>query len=164
MNEIANAFGITPEMDLPQREETAVAEIKKTTGELQTRLEKNIDADYDFVRTNLREMITSTMETIPNLIELIQQSESARMYESGAAFMKMIADLNKDLISTSKDLESEGSKSKAPAAQPTTPEGGTTQIFIGTGGDVFSQLGKRKTAIQEIAEQPIVNAEVKASP
>lgn len=161
MNEIANAFGVSPEMDLPKNE-TAVSVIEKATGELQKRLEQNIDADYDFVRDNLRDMITQTMETIPNLIDLIQQSESARMYESGAAFMKMIADLNKDLISTSKELESAGGSKAKPPTPVSTPSGETTQIFIGTGSDVFSQLGKRKTVIQEISELPPVNAEVTA--
>jgi len=151
---IANAFGIDTPTEYPTKEETGLAVIDEATGKLQDRLQKNIDKDYDFVRGNLREMIESTMTMIPNLVDLVQQAESARMYESASAFMKMIADLNKDLLSTSKELEKGSSKGTVPT--PASIQSETTNVYIGTGGDIFSRLSKPKLN-EDIEKLPIIN-------
>lgn len=159
IDEIANAFGIdTPtEYPVPSTDLVTVDDVDAKTKALQTQVQENINKDYKFVRKNLTEMIESTMTMIPNLVDLVQQSESARMYESAAAFMKMIADLNKDLIGTSKELEKgTPAKGAAAASLPQAPPG-ETNIFIGTGGDIFSRLSKPKVS-NEIEALPVINS------
>lgn len=155
MNEIANAFGIDTPTEYPTKELTTVDEVESTTKQLQQLVKDNIDKDYKYVRKNLVEMIDSTMTMIPNLVDLVQQSESARMYESAAAFMKMIADLNKDLIGTSKELDKGSMPNKgAPMVAAETTTTGETNIFIGTAGDIFSRLSKPKMELEAL---PVIN-------
>lgn len=156
-NEIAAAFGIDAPTEYPVREETAIAAIDEVKDKLQERIKTNVDKDYDFVRDNLRTMILDTMQMVPNLVDLVNQAESPRMYESASAFMKMIADLNKDLLATSKELE-KGAVKGAPTVQPTNPEGGATNIYIGTGSDIFAQLSKPKVTMSTIEELPVINS------
>lgn len=154
-NEIAGAFGIDTPTEYPMAPIT-VDEVEAKTKALQTQVSENIDKDYKYVRKNLIEMIDSTMTMIPNLVDLVQQSESARMYESAAAFMKMIADLNKDLIGSSKELQKDAPvKAVAASTNPDAPAG-DTNIFIGTAGDIFSRLSKPKV-VDAIEELPVIN-------
>lgn len=152
-HEIADAFGIDTPTEYPSKALTTVDDVDSTTKQLQQLVKDNIDKDYRFVRKNLTEMIESTMVMIPNLVDLVQQSESARMYESAAAFMKMIADLNKDLIGTSKELEKGSTPVKGAPPAPEATQG-ETNIFIGTAGDIFSRLSKPKMELESL---PIIN-------
>lgn len=152
-NEIAKAFDIDTPTEYPSKEVT-VADVEQQTNQLQERVRENIDQDYTFVRKNLKEMIESTMEMIPNMVDLVQQSESPRMYEAASAFMKTVADLNKDLIGTSKELE-KTAPVKGQTAQVPGIVSENTQVFIGTGSDIFAQLSKRK--MTDIEALPVIN-------
>lgn len=158
MNPIAKAFGI-------EEPQVSATEIKVTpevveshTKNLKSRVSSNIGQDYDFARDNIRDIISSSMETVPDLIELIKQAESPRMYESGAAFLKMLAELNKDLLSISNEIE-KGESNKKVAAPVASTEGGTTNVYIGTGSDVFDRLSKRRQLDPVIQVLPVINEE-----
>jgi hypothetical protein len=154
---IASAFGIDTPTEYPVAvsPEKEMDTVDEKVSELQSRVKENISSDYKEVRDNFKSMIDSTMEMIPNLVDLVQQAESPRMYESAAAFMKMVSELNKDLLATSRELEKGAVVKGAPAFTPSNP-GEATNIYIGTPGDVFSQFSKPKV-IDAIEGLPVVN-------
>jgi len=157
MHPIAKAFGIEEPVQGSTTELKVTPDVVEThTKALKTRVATNIGQDYDFARQNIREMISSSMETVPNLIELIQQAESPRMYESGAAFLKMLAELNKDLLSISNEIE-KGESNKKVAAPAEQAPAGTTNVYFGTGSDVFDRLSKKRELDPAIQVLPVIN-------
>jgi BMFP domain-containing protein YqiC len=152
---IANAFGITTPTDYPKNEMTVANALDEKTSQLQEQIKENINEDYRVVRKNLQSMIESTMDMIPNLVDLVSQAESPRMYESAATFMKMVADLNKDLLVTSRELDKGSEKGYVPQMVPVGSE--NTNIYIGTGSDIFSRLSKPKV-VDHIDELPVINS------
>lgn len=156
---IAQAFGIEEETpNVPSTEVSLTPdEVENKTKALRARVEANINVDYTFARENIRTMIDQSMVAIPNLIDLIQQAESPRMYESGAAFLRTLAELNKDLLNISNEIDKSAPKKAdlASTAQPAQPVG-DTNIYIGTGGDIFARLSKPKVT-DPIGDLPVIN-------
>lgn len=90
--------------EYPINEITKSNDYKQLSNELKQKKKEYLseaDEDYDFVRNNLRFLITKGMETIDNLIYVTQESENARMIESTSTFLKTIAEINESLINIS---------------------------------------------------------------
>lgn len=100
-------------------------------------LEQNLQADYAFARDNLRKIIISAMEVIPNAMALTKEAENARLYESTGSFIKTIAEINKDLLDiTERNLK--------PVNKQTITADNTTinnnAIFMGTTDELFNHI------------------------
>ena len=73
-----------------------------------------IDADAEFARNNMRELIENGNKALTDLASVANQSESPRAYEVLATMMKNLAEMNKDLLAlqkTKKELAPQSSES-----------------------------------------------------
>lgn len=73
-----------------------------------------IDADAEFARNNMRELINNGNKALTDLASVANQSESPRAYEVLATMMKNLAEMNKDLLAlqkTKKELAPQSSES-----------------------------------------------------
>lgn len=73
-----------------------------------------IDADAEFARNNMRELISNGNKALTDLASVANQSESPRAYEVLATMMKNLAEMNKDLLAlqkTKKELAPQSSES-----------------------------------------------------
>ena len=90
---------------------------QKVTESLPVVIEDNanqIDADAEFARNNMRELISNGNKALTNLATVANQSESPRAYEVLATMMKNLAEMNKDLLAlqkTKKELAPQSSES-----------------------------------------------------
>ena len=61
-----------------------------------------VDADAEFARNNMRELISNGNKALTDLASVANQSESPRAYEVLATMMKNLAEMNKDLLELQK--------------------------------------------------------------
>lgn len=119
--------------------------VENKTKNLKEMMALNKEKDYLDARKNIKEMIQSSMELVPDLVSLLRETENAKSYDSAANFMKMITDLNKSLLSLS-DVEESKSKSKDTSNTPQNiePQVQQTNVYIGTTEDMLDSLSKNK--------------------
>lgn len=123
-----------------QHVERKATEISTEVHDLNQAVKKNTKDDYVMVRDNMRELISSSMELLPNLVNVVREAESARMYESASGFIKMISELNASLIDINQKMGNEKQESQP---QNNTTEVTNNTVFIGTGDDLFKRLSRR---------------------
>lgn len=159
MDKISEALGAMTPVEYPERALTTTEDVDSKSKDLKKRATENLKADYDDARTNLKVLIEDSMSLLPNLISLVRESETAMMYSSASSFIKMVAELNKDLLAVSsgidKGVKETPSDSKPPADGAEQP----TNIFIGTGEELFKALSKRRAAANAIEGEFTVTAE-----
>lgn len=80
------------------------------------KLDESVDADYAYVRKNMRVAIDTCAQVLPSLVSLANETESANMFNSMTNFMKVFADMNKTL------LDSAGAASKAKSSNKASKE------------------------------------------
>ena len=59
---------------------------------------QDLESDFNFARTNIRELLRKGDSAIDELLKVADESEHPRAYEVAATLMKTMADLNKDLL------------------------------------------------------------------
>ena len=142
MDKISQALGTATGVEIP---DTFGDEMVPTTNEIVAMTDKyqemrnNLGQDYDFARSNLRKVLEQAMSLLPNAISLAREAESPRVYESTSAFIKTIADINKDLLEiTERNLKQDPNAGK----NTSQIETGVTNnaIFVGTTEELFTKL------------------------
>ena len=63
------------------------------------------DQDYDYVRSNLQDIIESGGEALTGILELAKESDHPRAWEVVGQIMRQLAETNKDLIELQKDMK-----------------------------------------------------------
>lgn len=63
------------------------------------------DQDYDYVRSNLQDIIESGGEALNGILELAKESDHPRAWEVVGQIMRQLAETNKDLIELQKDMK-----------------------------------------------------------
>ena len=105
MKQLDKAFNITPEV---------VEEPKPVVREQPDRLTKDdITKDYEYTRGNLYSIIEKGQEAIDGILELAQETETARSYEVAGQLIKSVSDATDklmDLQKKLKDVEEETTK------------------------------------------------------
>ena len=61
--------------------------------------------DYDYVRSNLQDIIESGGEALNGILELAKESDHPRAWEVVGQIMRQLAETNKDLIELQKDMK-----------------------------------------------------------
>lgn len=56
----------------------------------------------DYVNKNLKEIIDSSMESLPGLFRVMADSEDSKMYQVGASFIKTLSEINKTYYEVNK--------------------------------------------------------------
>lgn len=110
-----------------------------------------IDEDFQEARANMKELISQAMEQIPELINLMEQSQNDKMISAVSSFIKTTADLNTSLSKLTKDIKRLPKTHKniqQDASDPSTIP--TNTVFIGTTEQLLRMLNNRNDASQAI--------------
>jgi len=122
------------------QEELRVAEFKPEP--MDAEMTSDVEEDYAFARDNIRDMITTSVESIKALQDLAMDAEHPRAFEVLGAMLKQTVEMNKELMGLGKDRK-EFHKGKGSAS-----EGGSTTnnaIFVGSTAELQEFLAKQKT-------------------
>lgn len=132
-------------LDLP-REETSI-EVADTEVSVEQVAEinrdKDIDDDYNFVRENLRGLITQQKAALEKMIDLSDETEHPRMFEVMGQIMKSMADTNKDLLEIQKKTK-ELKNEKLGGSKKDSPKSVNQTIFVGSTKELQEFFKKQK--------------------
>lgn len=118
-------LNIQPGENLP-----AVIEKKKHT---------QVDADFDFARENLMDVINKGQEALFDLMDVARQSQHPRAYEVLSTMMNTMVGASKDLL----DLQAK--KKKILEDDPSaSPQQVTNNLFVGSTAELQKYLKQNK--------------------
>lgn len=103
-----------------------------------------IEDDYQTARSNLKELIDQMMENVPDIISVMQQSQTDRMYNAAATFVKAAADLNVSLSKLSMDVKKKKGKESPIQEAPRQVTQSNTNVFVGSTENFLDILEKRR--------------------
>lgn len=98
-----------------------------------------IDADAEFARTNMRELISNGNRALTELASVANQSESPRAYEVLATMMKNLAEMNKDLLELQKRK-----KELAPQSESNKSVNIDKAVFVGSTNELLKMIKGNK--------------------
>lgn len=125
-NELDKFLNIAPGENLP-----AVVEKKMTT---------QVDADFEYARENMMEVINKGQEALFDLMDVARQSQHPRAYEVLATMMNTMVGASKDLL----DLQAK--KKKILEDDPSaSPQQVTNNLFVGSTADLQKYLKQQKS-------------------
>ena len=98
-----------------------------------------VDADVEFARNNMRDLISSGNQALTELASVANQSESPRAYEVLATMMKNLAEMNKDLLELQK-------RKRELAPQSETSKGVNIDkaVFVGSTNELLKMIKGNK--------------------
>ena len=73
----------------------------------------DVDQDYDYTRSNLKEIITKGSTALDGILELAQESEHPRAYEVVGQIIKNMVEANQQLIELQKSMKTLKKKENA---------------------------------------------------
>jgi hypothetical protein len=121
------------------------SEIISTSEILNDKLNKSIknsdnddDIDYQYTRGQLYNLISKGQEAIDQIMEVAQQSDSARAYEVAGQLIKNVGDVTDKLI----DLQHKMKKLKE--EDPKGPKNVTNALFVGSTADLQKLIKNSK--------------------
>jgi hypothetical protein len=124
-NELDKFLNIAPGENLP-----AVVEKKMTT---------QVDADFEYARENMMEVINKGQEALFDLMDVARQSQHPRAYEVLATMMNTMVGASKDLL----DLQAK--KKKIMEEDPTaSPQQVTNNLFVGSTAELQKYLKQNR--------------------
>lgn len=119
-------LNIQPGSNLP-----AVIEKRTTT---------QVDADFEFARENMMDVINKGQEALFDLIDVARQSQHPRAYEVLATMMNTMVGASKDLL----DLQAK--KKKIMEDDPNaSPQQVTNNLFVGSTAELQKYLKQQKS-------------------
>lgn len=166
MDKISSILDAAESLPVPARPvvEDAAKTVDQETKRFAQRVKDNREIDYDEARSNFKEMIGQTMELIPSLVSLVREAESPRMYEAASAFIKMVSELNNELIDLSEKAAGEKVSGKGMSV-PAVPvdqspgEARTDVIFIGTSEELMEKMAERRRQRQSASNSNVIDVE-----
>ena len=127
---IEKALDVKTEVLKPD-EKSEKSPIQKVDGD-------EISKDYEYSRGNLYSLIEKGQEAVDGILELAQESDSARAYEVAATTIKAVADTTDKLIDLQqkmKDLEQDPNKG---------PTNVTNALFVGSTAELSKLIKQQK--------------------
>lgn len=110
-------------------------------GDAQTS-KSDVDQDFEYVRSNLRELIDKGNEALDNLAFIAKNSEHPRAYEVVATLIKTLTDANKDMIEVQKKKAAMQASEKNSTGKVTN-----NNLFIGSTTELQSLLNEKQRTI-----------------
>ena len=98
----------------------------------------DLDRDYEYTRGNLYSLIEKGQEAIDGIMEISQESGSARAYEVTGQIIKSVADATDKLL----DLQKKVKDIKEPKDK--SPNNVTNALFVGSTAELQKLLKKGK--------------------
>lgn len=106
-------------------------------------VKSNVKDDYEFVRTNIKQIIETNVKGLSGLAKVAQESESPRAYEVLSTFMKQMLEANETLITLHKNVNDLISPGGTGDENPDEDgKGETHNHFYGTTEEFLEMLEK----------------------
>lgn len=93
------------------------------------------DNDYEYARRNLYDVIEKGNRALEDIIDIAQQSESARAFEVATTLIKTMVDANKDLLSLAKTKKELDRADGMPEKQVTN-----NNLFVGSSAELLKMI------------------------
>ncbi len=122
-------------------------ELVETAGKDMVKVrEDNRNADYEFARKNLKDVIQQGAGLVPTIIAVAREAEQANMFDAAAKFLKALSDLNKDLVELSDEPRAghTGKPAKAAPAPGAPAQVSQTNIFVGSDDLLDAAMARQK--------------------
>ena len=127
---IEEALNVDTEVVETPKKETRKNQLAKVEG-------NDSEKDYEYSRAQLYSLVEKGQEAVNGILELAQESDSARAYEVAATTIKAVADTTDKLIDLQqkmKDLEQE----------PNKPTNVTNALFVGSTAELSKLIKNQK--------------------
>ena len=119
--------------------EASIVPVEETPKPVQKPKEKDdINKDYEYSRGNLYSLIEKGQEAVNGILELAQESDSARAYEVAGQLIKSVADTTDKLIDLQKKMKD---IDEEPNRGPTNV---TNALFVGSTAELQKLLKQQK--------------------
>mgnify|MGYP001328932302 FL=1 len=118
--------------------EVVETDIKPRKNQLEKTDKNDSDKDYEYSRAQLYSLVEKGQEAVNGILELAQESDSARAYEVAATTIKAVADTTDKLIDLQqkmKDLEQDPNKG---------PTNVTNALFVGSTAELSKLIKQQK--------------------
>ena len=99
-----------------------------------------VEADTDFARENIRNLIDTGNKAVVDLASVANQSEAPRAYEVLATMMKNLSDMNKDLL----EIQKRKQDLKPKVSNNTQNINVDKAVFVGSTAELLKQLKENK--------------------
>ena len=127
---IEEALNVDTEVVETPKKETRKNQLAKVEG-------NDSEKDYEYSRAQLYSLFEKGQEAVNGILELAQESDSARAYEVAATTIKAVADTTDKLI----DLQQ---KMKDLEQDPNKPTNVTNALFVGSTAELSKLIKKQK--------------------
>jgi hypothetical protein len=117
--------------------ETSIVEVEEVPKPVLKSEVNDTKKDYDYTRGNLYSLIEKGQEALNGVLELAQESDSARAYEVAGQMIKSVGDTTDKLI----DLQQ---KMKELDEQPKGPTNVTNALFVGSTAELSKLIKAQK--------------------
>lgn len=98
-----------------------------------------IENDFDHVRGNIRELLSTGRSALYDMIEVAKQSEHPRSYEVVGTLMKQLADMNQQLLDVHQQKQKlSGTEKKKD--EPTNQVTNNNAIFVGSTNELAKMI------------------------
>lgn len=112
--------------------------------------------DFDVARINLKEMVEQAMGALPDMFNVLSQTQDSKMYIAASAFLKTVQDLNSEMVKIHKEKKVNKVEEVAPANNVTT-----NNVFIGTTEEYLRLRRERKELEQQNKQsEQVIDVEV----
>ena len=98
-----------------------------------------VNADADFARENIRELVTQGNQAVNELMLIARDGQHPRAFEVLSGLMKNLADMNKDLLEIQKRK-----KDLAPKAESQNNLNIDKAVFVGSTAELVKMLKTQK--------------------
>ena len=133
---LSEIFDVTP-IPLEEQSNTAVIPAVPVV-----ETDNEIESDFNFARSNIRDLIRRGNGAIDNILQVAAASEHPRAFEVASNLIKTMADMNKDLLDIQKKKQE--LTGKAPETQTTTVNVDKA-VFVGSTNDLIKKLKEEKS-------------------
>ena len=110
-------------------------------------IDQNAKDDYEFVRTNLKQIVETNVKALIGLAKVAQESESPRAYEVLSTFMKQMTDANESLIGVHKTIKEITTTQKQEKGAG-GGDGNTEYHFHGTTEEFLEMLENQEKVVE----------------
>lgn len=100
--------------------------------------EEKLQADLEYARNNLYEVIESSKDALKDLVQLAKTAEHPKVYEALSGMIKAITDVNKDLLGMQKFKKDITGKDIAAPVSVTN-----NNVFLGSTAELLEKIVER---------------------
>jgi len=111
----------------------------------------NFQKDYEFVQSNLKDLIGNGNMALEAALKVATESDSPRAFEVVAIMLKTMADLNNNVLDVHKKAKDTTAPGKTEVKQT------NNSVFIGSTKDLQNILNKERSTEKDVVEAEIVN-------